>query len=417
MTEWTDHRGRPRVVVTGMGMHTPAGVGPDANWAAMLAARSTAAPIRRFDASALPVRFGCEVLDFDPVAYLGPKESRRVDRGAQLGFAAAADALADAGAIGADPARCAVVAGTGIGGLITLEEQTRVYLDKGPERVSPFFVPMMMPNSTAGMIGIHFGWTGPMLCITTACAASANAIGEAARIIRDGTADVVMAGGTEATLMAPAVAAFARMGALSKRNDEPELASRPFDQARDGFVMGEGAAFLVLERADLAAARGARVYGEIAGYGTNSDAFHITAPSQGGAGAAACMQLALADAAFDPSAIGHINAHGTSTELNDAAESEAIRKVFGDTPPPVTAGKGVTGHLIGAAGAVEAIMALRAAREGLVPPVANHDQTADDVMPLDVVHGAARTIDRAPVLSNSFGFGGHNATLVIVPAG
>ena len=410
-----DHRDRPRVVVTGVGLHTPAGSGLDANWAALLAGRSKAGPIQRFDASALSVRFGCEVRDFDPVAYLGPKESRRTDRGAQLGFAAAADALADAGDPGADPARCAVVAGTGIGGLITLEEQVLIYLEKGPDRVSPFFVPMMMPNSTAGLIGIHFGWTGPMLCISTACAASANAIGEATRIIRDGTADVVMAGGTEASLMAPAVAAFARMGALSKRNDEPELASRPFDQSRDGFVMGEGAAFLVLERADKAEARGARIYGEIAGYGVNSDAFHITAPSQGGAGAAACMQLGLDDAGLSAGAIGHINAHGTSTELNDAAESQAIRKVFGEATPPVTSGKGVTGHLIGAAGAVEAIIALRSARDGIVPPTANHDQTADDVLPLDVVHGEPRSIPRAPVLSNSFGFGGHNATLVLIP--
>lgn len=415
MTTANDHRGRPRVVVTGVGLHTPAGSGLDANWDAMLAGRSMAGPIQRFDASALSVRFGCEVRDFDPIPYLGPKESRRVDRGTQLGFAAAADALADAGDPGVDPARCAVVAGTGIGGLITLEEQVLIYLEKGPDRVSPFFVPMMMPNSTAGLIGIHFGWTGPMLCISTACAASANAIGEATRIIRDGTVDVVMAGGTEASLMAPAVAAFARMGALSKRNDEPELASRPFDQARDGFVMGEGAAFLVLERADRAEARGARIYGEIAGYGVNSDAFHITAPSQGGAGAAACMQLALDDAGLGADAIGHVNAHGTSTELNDAAESQAIRKVFGDAAPPVTSGKGVTGHLIGAAGAVEAIVALRSARDGVVPPTANHEQTADDVLPLDVVHGSPRSITRAPVLSNSFGFGGHNATLVLIP--
>lgn len=412
----TDHRGRPRVVVTGVGMQTPAGADLATNWESLLAGRSTAGPIRRFDASDLSVRFGCEVHDFDPVPYLGPKESRRVDRGTQLGFAAASDALADAGDPGADPARCAVVSGTGIGGLITLEEQVMIYLNKGPDRVSPFFVPMMMPNSTPGLIGIHFGWTGPMLCISTACAAGANAIGEAARIIRDGTVDVVIAGGTEAMMMAPAVAAFARMGALSKRNDEPELASRPFDQDRDGFVMGEGAAFMVLERADRATARGARIYGELAGYGVNSDAFHITAPSQGGAGAAACMQLALDDAGIAAADIGHVNAHGTSTELNDAAESEAIRKVFGDAAPPVTSGKGVTGHLIGASGALEAIIALYAAGEGLVPPTANHDRTADDVVPLDVVHGTPRSIRRAPVLSNSFGFGGHNASLVLVPA-
>jgi 3-oxoacyl-[acyl-carrier-protein] synthase II len=410
-----DHRGRPRVAVTGVGLHTPAGAGLDANWAAMLAGASAGRTITSFDVSALAVRFACQVHDFDPTAYLGPKESRRVDRGSQFGFAAAADALADAGDPGADPARCAVVAGTGIGGLVTLEQQIAVYQNKGPDRVSPFFVPMMMPNSTAGLIGIHLGWSGPMLCIATACAASANAIGEGTRLIRDETVDVVIAGGTEASIIATSIAAFARRGALSKRNDDPAHASRPFDADRDGFVMGEGAAFVVLERLDRATARGARIYGELAGYGVNSDAFHITAPSEGGAGAAACMQLALADADLPADAIGHVNAHGTSTQLNDAAESAAIRKVFGDAGPPVTATKGVTGHLIGAAGAIEAIIALHSAREGVVPPVANFERPGDDIAAIDIVHGAARTIERAPVLSNSFGFGGHNATLVLVP--
>ena len=412
-----DHRGRPRVVVTGVGLHTPAGAGLAENWTTMLAGRSAARTITSFDTTGLAVTFACQVEDFDPTAYLGPKESRRVDRGSQLGFAAAVDALADGGDPGADPARCAVVAGTGIGGLATLEQQLELYREKGPDRVSPFFVPMMMPNSTAGLIGIHLGWSGPMLCIATACAASANAIGEGTRLIRDDTVDVVIAGGTEASLIAPAVAAFARMGALSKRNDDPEHASRPFDAARDGFVMGEGAAFLLLERYDRAVARGARVYGEVAGYGVNSDAFHMTAPSEGGAGAAACMQLALHDADLAPGAIGHVNAHGTSTLLNDAAESQAIRKVFGDVSPPVTATKGVTGHLIGAAGAIEAIVALQAGREGLVPPIANHERLGDDVAPIDAVAGAPRTIAPGPVLSNSFGFGGHNATLVLVPHG
>jgi 3-oxoacyl-[acyl-carrier-protein] synthase II len=415
MSDHLDHRGRPRVVVTGVGLQTPAGAGLDAVWSTLLAGRSVAAPIQRFDASPLSVRFGCEMVDFDPVPYLGPKESRRVDRAAQMGFAAAADALADAGDPGVDPARAGVIAGTGIGGLITLEEQVKTYMEKGPDRVSPFFVPMMMANATAGIIAIHLGWTGPNLCISTACAASANAIGEAVRLIRDDLADVVMAGGTECAITPPAVAAFARMGALSKRNDAPELASRPFDADRDGFVMGEGAGMLVLERADRAEARSATIYGEIAGYGTNSDAFHITAPSQGGAGAAACMQLALDDAGLSAKDIGHVNAHGTSTALNDSAEAEAIRKVFGETSPPVTSTKGVTGHLIGAAGAVEALASLQAARTGLVPPTANHHRLGDDVPEIDVVHGEPRTIDPAPALSNSFGFGGHNASLVLVP--
>jgi 3-oxoacyl-[acyl-carrier-protein] synthase II len=410
----TDHRGRTRVAVTGMGVKTPAGNDLATFWSTIAAGRSMAATITRFDPSPLPVRFGCEVRDFDPATYLGPKESRRVDRVTQLGFAAAADALADAGELGGDPARCAVILGTGIGGLITLEEQTGVYLEKGAGRVSPFLVPMMMANATAGTIAMRFGWRGPNMCIATACAASANAIGEAARLIRDDTADVVMTGGSEACMTPTALSAFARMTALSTRNEDPEHASRPFDAARDGFVMGEGAATLVLERWDRAVARGARIYGEVVGYGRNADAYHITAPSPGGEGAAACMQLALEDAGLAATAIGHVNAHGTSTPLNDAAEAEAIRKVFGDTPPPVTSTKGVTGHLVGAAGATEAIACLLALTHGEVPPTANLKRLGDDIA-LDVVSGGARTLAPAPVLSNSFGFGGHNATLVFAP--
>jgi 3-oxoacyl-[acyl-carrier-protein] synthase II len=407
----TDRRGRRRVAITGIGVKTPAGSDLDAFWATLRAGRSVAAPITRFDASRLPVRFGCEVRDFDPTVYLGTKESRRVDRVTQLGFAAAADALADAGEPGVDPARSAVIVGTGIGGLITLEDQVEVFTTKGPGRVSPFFVPMMMTNATAGTIAMQFGWTGPNLCIATACAASAHAIGEAARLIRDGSADVVLTGGAESCMTPTAISAFARMTALSTRNDEPELASRPFDADRDGFVMGEGAAALILEPWDRAIARGARIYGEVAGYGRNADAYHITAPSPGGEGAAACMHLALEDADLDPTAIGHVNAHGTSTELNDAAEAEAIRKVFGDTPPPVTSTKGVTGHLIGAAGATEAVAALLTLERGEIPPTANLERLGDDIA-LDVVQGAPRRFDAPAVASNSFGFGGHNATLV-----
>src|SRR5262245_55941504 len=240
----TDHRGRMRVAITGMGVKSPAGNDLDTFWSTLAAGNSTAATITRFDPAPLPVRFGCEVKDFDSAAYLGAKESRRVDRVTQLGFAAAADALADAGELGVDPARCGVLVGTGIGGLITLEEQTYTYFEKGPGRVSPFFVPMMMANATAGTIAMHFGWTGPNLCIATACAASANAIGEAARLIRYDEADVVMTGGSESCMTPVAISAFARMTALSTRNDDPAMASRPFDAARDGFVMGEGAAAL-----------------------------------------------------------------------------------------------------------------------------------------------------------------------------
>jgi 3-oxoacyl-[acyl-carrier-protein] synthase II len=414
-TKHTDARGRVRVAVTGLGVKTPAGTDLDTFWTRLLSGRSTAATIQRFDPSPLPVRIGCEVLDFDPTAYLGGKEARRVDRVTQLGFAAAADAIADAGDPGADPARCAVILGTGIGGLITLEEQITIYGDKGAGRVSPFLVPMMMTNATAGTVAMQLGWTGPNLCISTACAASAHAIGEAARLIRDDVSDVVMTGGAESCMTPVAISAFARMTALSGRNDDPEHASRPFDAARDGFVMGEGASALLLERWDRALARGAHIYGEVVGYGRNADAYHITAPSPGGEGAAACMQLALDDAGLTSSTIGHVNAHGTSTPLNDAAEAEAIRKVFGGTAPPVTSTKGVTGHLVGAAGATEAVACLLAMRDGSVPPTANLEHIGDDIQ-LDVVSGTARTVTPAPALSNSFGFGGHNATLILAPA-
>jgi 3-oxoacyl-[acyl-carrier-protein] synthase II len=409
-----DARGRVRVVVTGLGVKTPAGTDIDSFWATLVAGRATAARIERFDPELLPVQFACEVPDFDPVPYLGPKESRRMDRATQFGFAAAADALADAGDIGGDPARCAVISGTGIGGLSTMEDGIETYLNRGPSRISPFFIPMMMPNATAGVISMHYGWTGPNLCITTACAAGSNAIGEAARLIREGSADVVVAGGTEAPITPVSVGAFARMGALSTRNDDPAAASRPFDADRDGFVIGEGAAYLVIERLDRARARGARIYGELAGYGRNADAYHITAPSPGGSGAAACMQLALDDAGLAPSTIAHVNAHGTSTPLNDAAEAEAVHKVFGDDAPPIMSVKGVTGHLIGAAGATEAVAAILAVSSGTVPPTANFEHIGDDIA-LDVVAGKARAVGPGPAISNSFGFGGHNSSLVFTP--
>jgi len=410
----TDHRGRPRVAVTGMGVKTPAGLDVDTFWETVKAGRPTAATCDRWDVSDLTVRFASEVRGFDPVPYFGPKEARRNDRVTQFGFAAASDALSDAGEVGADPSRCAVIIGTGIGGLETLEKNERLFSDKGPMRVSPFFVPMMMANATAGVVAMQFGWTGPNLCITTACSAGAHAIGEAARLVRDGTVDAALAGGTEACITPVTLAAFARMGALSTRNEAPERASRPFDAERDGFVIGEGAAVVLLEPLDRAQARGATIYAEVVGYGRNADAYHITAPSPGGAGAAACMHLALDDAGLEPDAIGHVNAHGTSTELNDAAESEAVRKVFGDDAPPITSTKGVTGHCIGAAGAVETVASVLSLRAGIVPPTANLEQLGDDIV-ADVVSGTAREIGSKPVLSNSFGFGGHNATLIFAP--
>jgi len=405
---------RTRVAITGMGVKTPAGCDLPTFWDTLLAGRACAAPIGRIDPAELPVRFACEVTEFDPATYFDNKETRRTDRVAQLAFGAAADALADAGELSADPARCGVVAAAGVGGLITQEEQEYNLFSRGPSRVSPMLVPMMMPNAAAGLIGMKLGWTGPNFCIATACAGGTNAIGEAGRLIREGSSDVVLAGGSEACVTPIAIAAFARMGALSNRNDEPELASRPFDVDRDGFVMGEGAGFVVLEDWDRAIARGAHIYGELAGYGRNSDAYHVTAPSPGGAGAADCMRLALHDAGLEPGDIGHINAHGTSTDLNDAAEAEAVVKVFGDRTLPITSAKGSIGHLIAAAGAVEAVASLLAIRDGVVPPTVNH-QRAEPELAVDVVAGEPRKLAAAPVLSNSFGFGGHNASLVLTP--
>jgi 3-oxoacyl-[acyl-carrier-protein] synthase II len=407
-------RSQARVAITGMGVKTPAGSDLETFWSTLVAGRAKAATIKRIDPAALPVRIACEVADFDPAVYFDSKETRRTDRVAQLAFAAAADALADAGELGSDPARCGVVAAAGVGGLITQEEQEYNLFSRGPSRVSPMLVPMMMPNAAAALVGMKLGWTGPNFCIATACAGGSHAIGEGARLIREGSADVVLSGGSEACITPIAIAAFARMGALSSRNDTPEVASRPFDVDRDGFVMGEGAGFLVLEEWDRAVARGARIYGEVAGYGRNSDAYHVTAPSPGGAGAADCMRLALADAGLEPSEIGHVNAHGTSTELNDAAEAEAVLKVFGEHGLPVTSAKGVIGHLIAAAGAVEAVASMLSMRDGLIPPTANHERSEPELA-IDIVHGEARKLAAAPVVSNSFGFGGHNASLVLTP--
>jgi 3-oxoacyl-[acyl-carrier-protein] synthase II len=415
MTAPTDHRGRPRVVVTGMGVKAPTGLTAEDLWDGLLAAASKAAPVTLFDASRHSVGFACEVPGFDPVPYVGPKEPRRTDRASLLGVAAAADAIAQAtanAALGADPLRCGVVAGSGVGGIRTLEDQVITYAEKGPTKVGPFLVPMMMANATAALVGIHNGFTGPNLAVATACATGAHAIGEGARYIRDGMADVVVAGGTEACVTPVTMAAFARMGALS-RNPDPATASRPFDDDRDGFVMGEGAAFLVLEPYERAVARGAHILGEVAGYGLTCDAHHITAPVEDGAGAAAAMEMALADAGLEPAAIGHVNAHGTSTPHNDSAEAAAIAKVFGPGAVPVTSGKGVTGHLIGAAGAVEAVGALLSVDRETVPPTANHQHTD---LPVDVVKGESRRIGRAPAISTSFAFGGHNVALVLSPA-
>ena len=409
----TDHRGRPRVVVTGLGVKTPAGQTVQEMWDTMLAGTPAAGPLTLFDPAEHSVKIACEVRDFDPIPYVGPKEVRRTDRATLLGLAAAADAIVEAGGddgLDAPPHRRGVVAGSGVGGIRTLEDQVISYAEKGPMRTSPFLVPMMMANATAAMVGIHHGWSGPNLAVATACATGANGIGEGARMVREGLADVVVCGGTEASVAPVAMSAFARMGALSRQ--DPSIASRPFDVDRDGFVMGEGAGFVVLETLEHALARGATIRGEILGYGMTCDAHHITAPLESGAGMAACMEVALADAGRSPADIGHVNAHGTSTPHNDSAEAAAIAKVFGDHAVPVTSTKGVTGHLIGAAGAVEAIAALLGSASGLVPPTANH-KTTD--LPVDVVSGEPRAVATAPALSTSFAFGGHNAALVVGP--
>lgn len=406
-----DSQGRPRVVVTGRGLCTPAGQSVDALWSALLDGKSLAGPVTLFDAADHRVSIACEVRDFDPESVVGVKEARRTDRVALFALAAAGQALAEAGDLQTDPARVAVVAGSGIGGIRTLEDQVALYTERGPDRVSPFLVPMMMPNAAAATIAIHHGFTGPNLAVATACATGANAIGEGFRLIRDGRADVVVCGGTEACVSPVALAAFARMGALSK-NPDAAGASRPFDVDRDGFVMGEGAGFVVLESLEHAAARSARSYGEVLGYAANCDAHHITAPRPDGAGAVACIEAALADAGVDAAQIGHVNAHGTSTPYNDAAEAEALAKVFGSGAVPVTSIKGVTGHLIGAAGAVEAIATLLSVEQGVVPTVANFASTD---LPVDVVAGEPRSIERRAALSTSFAFGGHNAALVFGP--
>ncbi|MBW8481677.1 beta-ketoacyl-[acyl-carrier-protein] synthase family protein [Actinomadura parmotrematis] len=395
-----------RVAVTGVGVKSPAGTTADAAHARLLSGRSTARHLPQLVGAGLKVTFGCPV-DFDPDAYFPRHRQRHLDRPTQLACAAADDAVADAGLPhGAE--RTGVYVGTGGGHTALSAAMGALPLPKVPVAT----VPMTMPNATAARISIRHGLRGPALTFATACASGAVAIGEAMMAIRYGRIDRAVAGAFDSMLTPFAVTAFSSIGALSRRGEAPELASRPFDDDRDGFVLGEAAAFLVLERLDDARARGAAIYGEVAGYATAADAGHIVKPLEDGAVAAATMRAALDDAGLRPEAIGHVNAHATATQFNDRAEALALARCFPGGTPPVTANKGVTGHLLGAGGAVEAVMALRCAAEGLVPPTANHTAGNPEI---DVVHGAPRRIDRAPVLSNSFGFGGHNAGLVLDP--
>jgi len=396
-----DGRGR-RVAVTGLGVVAPCGVGKEAFWAGLLGP-GIVTPAGE------PATRAVYLESWDPAPwYDSPKEARRADRVEQFATAAAAEAFAQAGELGVDPARFGTIFATGIGGLATLEEQVENRLTKGDRRVSPFLVPMMMANASGAAISMKYGLQGPNETVCTACAAGTHAIGYAARLIAWGRCDAVVTGGSEAAATATSLAGFTNMTALSSTG-----VSRPFDVARDGFVMGEGAAVLILEEWQQAVARGAAILGEVLGAGSNADAHHITAPSPGGAGAAACMRLALDDAGIDAAAIRHVNAHGTSTPLNDAAEAEAVVKVFGEPAPPMTSIKGVTGHALGAAGALEAAATLLSFERRLLPPTAN---TIVVDLGIDVVCGEPRPWEPGPTMSNNFGFGGHNGSVILAPA-
>jgi 3-oxoacyl-[acyl-carrier-protein] synthase II len=404
-----------RVVVTGMGCISPVGNNVKETWESILAGKSGAAMITHFDASKHKTRFAAEVKGFDPVALFSTREARKMDRFTQFAVAVAMEALDQSG-LKIDETnrdRVGVVIGTGIGGIGTLLDQAEVMRERGPERVSPFLVPMMISDSAPGMLAIRFGARGPNMALATACASGNNAIGEALEMIRRGAADVMIAGGSEAALVPVAMAGMNVMTALSTRNDDPETASRPFDKDRDGFLMGEGAGMLILESLEHARARGATILGEVSGYGTTDDAHHISAPAENGAGAAIAMKLAVENANLRVPDIEYINAHGTSTPLNDKSETAAIKTVFGEQAYniPVSSTKSMTGHLLGASGAIEAVFCILAMREQLLPPTINY-RTPDPECDLDYVPNQPRKASPKHVMSNSFGFGGHNATLI-----
>jgi 3-oxoacyl-[acyl-carrier-protein] synthase II len=390
-------RGR-RVAITGLGVVAPCGHGKEAYWAGLLGPGLTA------------VGRATEITDWDPTPYYdSPKDSRRADLSEQFAIAAATEALEQAGSLTAEPGRIGTIFGTGVGGIHTLEEQIQIRLDKGERRVSPFLVPMMMANAPGAAVSMRFGLQGPNETICTACAAGTHALTYAARLIAWGLADAVVSGGSEHAGTATSLASFGNMTALSSTGT-----SRPFDAERDGFVMGEGAAVLVLEEWEMAVERGATILGEVLGGASNADAHHITAPSPGGVGAITCIRLALADAELEPADIKQINAHGTSTPLNDAAEAAAIEAVFGPDSVPVVSTKGVTGHALGAAGALEAAAVLLSFQHGAIPPTANTKVLYPD-MHIDVVMSEARPWEPGPTLSNNFGFGGHNGSIILAP--
>ncbi len=404
-----------KVVITGLGAISPLGLNVENTWKALLEGKSGVALITHFDTGEHKTKFAAEVKDFDPIALFGRRDARRMDRYVQFALAASLQAVADADleVTAENKDRIGVLIGTGIGGIETLLKQAEVMAKRGASRVSPFLIPMMLADSGPGQVAIHLGVRGPNMSVVTACATGSNAIGEAAEIIRRGSADVMIAGGGEASIVKLAMAGMNSIGALSLRNDEPERASRPFDKNRDGFVMGEGAGVLILESLEHAQARGARILAELSGYGTSDDAYHISAPAEGGEGAALCMQIALKDAGLTVDDIGYINAHGTGTKLNDKGETAAIKTVFGERAYqiPASSTKSMTGHLLGASGALEAIFCTKALNESIIPPTINYE-TPDPECDLDYVPNEARNLRFDHALSNSFGFGGHNATLI-----
>jgi 3-oxoacyl-[acyl-carrier-protein] synthase II len=406
-----------RVVVTGLGLVTPVGNDVAAAWRAILNCVSGAAPITKFDAARFPVRFACEVKDFDPLQYMERKEAKRADPYTQYAVAGAAQAMSDAGltnGAGFDPDRAGVILGSGIGGLKSFEEQHDVYRDQGPGRISAFFIPMFIADIAAGIVSMRYNAKGPNYATVSACATSAHAIGDAFRTIQYGDADLMITGGAEATVTPMAIGGFANMKALSERNDTPGTASRPFDATRDGFVMGEGAGVVVLEELEHARRRGARIHGEIVGYGATGDAYHLTAPAPEGEGAQRAMKRAMNDAGVRPEDVQYINAHGTSTPANDYNETRAIKAVFGEHARGlnVSSTKSSTGHMLGAAGAVEFVFTTLAATESVAPPTINY-QTPDPELDLNYTANAPQQREIDVALSNSFGFGGHNVTLAV----
>ena len=404
-----------RVVITGMGCVTPLANDLAGSWEAALEGKSGIGPITKFDASTFSSRIAGEVKGFEPEKYIDKKEIKRTDPFVQYALAAAIMAVEDAGLnpeeVNKD--RVGVLIGSGIGGLETIERNHKQLVERGWKRISPFFVPMAVINMASSAVSIHFGFRGPSSAVVTACATGANAIGDAFKIVQRGDAEVMLAGGSEAVITPMAVGGFCVMRALSTYNEDPPRASRPFDKNRDGFVIGEGCGVVILEDMEYAKARGARVYAEVVGYGMSSDAYHITMPDPEGGGAVLCMKAALHDADIPPHEVDYINAHGTSTPLNDKTETMAIKEVFGDSAYkiPVSSTKSVTGHLLGAAGAVEAIFSIMALYTGKVPPTANYEEP-DPECDLDYVTEGAREVHPRVALSNSFGFGGVNATLI-----